>query len=382
MQFLAWDHHIEGLDQVSGFRGQEERSDAKQALLYLRSVLGDDFLRRASAGDSCVGRHPLLRTLANFAASSRRKIMRFAEQLKTLEGSENFANVLARLHDATQFDHDALLVKAASRLVREGLRARFEPTAEVKNKQKQADLRLENPLTGETIFLEVSIQAISKAERAVTDVSSAVFAAVFSRSYDLCVSGRWHKTPTEQRLAQILEKIDHGSATVLSERKLVTVQEEGILEMALCHRNDKARLLDAWCAEKGLSGGGFMGPVMNSNDTVRIKRKIRNEQWQLSDDCANVLLIQATDAFFRAGGVSRVAHEVEERLVRHENVNLVIVHGEYVGSQEAPFSTQIGKHRYRRNVIDGETEVDLLLLNRHSRRKFSPDLLASFWRSF
>jgi hypothetical protein len=103
--------------------------------------------------------------------------------------------------------------------------ARFEPTVEVKNNQKQADLRLENLVTGETIFLEVTILTSSQMERAVTDVNSVVFAAVFSRSYDLCVSGRWQKTPTEERLAQILEKIDHGSATVLRERKLVTVQE-------------------------------------------------------------------------------------------------------------------------------------------------------------
>ena len=136
MRFLAWDHHIEGLEEISGFRVEEERSDAKRALLYLQRVLGDDFLERSSAGDSCLGRHPLLRALANLAVSSRRKIMRFAEQLKVLEGSENFTNVLARLRDATQFDHDALLIKAASRLVREGLIARFEPTVEVKNNQK------------------------------------------------------------------------------------------------------------------------------------------------------------------------------------------------------------------------------------------------------
>ena len=380
MQFLMWNHHINGLDEMSGFHGRE-RHDAKDALLYLQRMLGDDFLVRSSEAYSCIARHPLLRMLANFAASSRRNITRFAEQLKVLEGSENFGNVLGRLHDATQFDHDALLIKAAARLVAEGLQARFEPTAEVKNNQKQADLRLENPRTGEIIFLEVAVLSTSQAERAVTDMNSAVFGAIFKRSYDLCVSGRWHGTPTELTLSRILEKLDRGSAMVLRERTVLTVEEEGIFEMAVCHQEDKARLLDPWCAEKGLSAG-IAGPIMASKDIERIKGKIKKERWQLPHDCANVLLVQATDAFFRTGGVNRIACELEEELVDYEHVNLVIVHGEYVGSEEVPCIKRIGKHRFRRRAVEGGTEVDLVLLNQCSKREFSPALVASFSSCF
>src|SRR6266850_6906474 len=92
--------------------------------------------------------------LANYAPSSRRSITRFADQLRILDASPNLGNVLARLQDVTQFDHDALLIKVASRLVEDGLRARFEPTMAVKNNQKQPDLKLQDPLTGETLFLE------------------------------------------------------------------------------------------------------------------------------------------------------------------------------------------------------------------------------------
>src|SRR5260370_10473916 len=74
--------------------------------------------------------------------SSRRSITRFADELRILDGSQNFANVLSRLHDVAQFDHDALLIKSASKLVSAGLRARFEPTMDVRNNQRQPDLKL------------------------------------------------------------------------------------------------------------------------------------------------------------------------------------------------------------------------------------------------
>ena len=39
--------------------------------------------------------------------------------------------------------------------------------------------------------------------------------------------------------------------------------------------------------------------------------KIRDEQVQLPEETANVLVILTPDVFFRAGGLSRVAREVE-----------------------------------------------------------------------
>jgi hypothetical protein len=300
VQFLEWNYHIESLEQMSGFHAQEKHQ-AEGALVYLQDVLGDDFLRRSSPGNPCVARHPMLRWLANFAPSSRRSITRFADQLRILEGSQNLGNVLARLHDVTQFDHDALLIKSASRLVSNGLRARFEPTMDVKNNQKQPDLRLEDPLTRETLFLEVATQTAAQREREVTETNSTVFAAVFSPSYDLCLSGRWYKTPSQQILGDILKRIKRGGVRALGERTLVEVKEEGILEMALCHRDNKEILLDPWSAKRGLSGCGFVGPVMTSNDTARIKWKIRKEQKQLPRHNANVIVILAADAFFRGG---------------------------------------------------------------------------------
>ncbi len=380
MQFLEWNYQIEALEQINGLEPQEKQ-DAKRAILYLQRVLGDDFLRRSSVDEPFVARHPLLRTLANFAPSSRRAITRFASQLRILESSKNLCNVIARLHDLTQFDHDALLIKMASRLVAEGLRAQFEPTMEVKNNQKQPDLRLEEPVTGETVFVEVTTQVASQREREITETNTAVFTAVFGTRYDACLSGRWESMPSKEALDSILNKIDNAKARAINERTVVTVQEDGILEMALCHR-DQANLLDLWSMERDLSGNGLIGPTMISNDTVRIKRKIRDEQVQLPEATANVLVMLTPDVFFRAGGLGRVAREVDEGVFKYEQVHLVILHGEYVGEPEGPSACEVEEHRYSRRIVDGFAEHDLVLVNRHSQRKLSDSLFSIFLRSF
>ena len=275
---LEWGHHIEGLERMDGFCALE-MDQAKEALLYLRGVLGDDFLWRCSAGDPYVARHPILMLLANFAPCSRRRMTRFAGYLRVLEGSQNLDKVLARLHDMSQFNHDGLLIKAAAKLVEQGLRARFEPTMHVEDNQRQPDLRLEEPVTGETLFLEVVTQAPAQREREVTDTNSAVIGAVFGISYELCFSARWHQTPSKQVLGGILERIRVGAVRALNERTLVAVQEEDILDMALCHRDDKASLLDPWSEEGAvgrLCGAGDESATILPGSRGKSERSRRN----------------------------------------------------------------------------------------------------------
>ena len=380
MEFLEWKHHIDGLERMDGFHGLEKHQ-AKEALQYLQRVLGDDFLSKCSAGDPYVARHPFLMLLANFAPCSRRDIARFAGHLRTLEGSQNLENVLARLHDVTQFGHDALLIRSAANLVGEGLRASFEPTMPERKNQRQPDLKLDDPLTGETVFLEVATQAPAKRWREATDANSAVFNAVFGISLDLCFSGHWHKTPSKQALGDLLERIKASARRALNERSIDFVQEENTLQMAVCHRDQRATLFDPWSKERGLSCG-FLGPTIIRNDTFRLKLKIQRKQGQLPRDNANVIVILAPDAFLGLGGVRRVIGDVEEEVFKYDHVHLTIVHGEYIDDREVPFVGQTGGHQYTRRIVDGTVENDLLLLNRDSRMKLSPNLLAKFYRVF
>jgi hypothetical protein len=121
---------------------------------------------------------------------------------------------------------------------------------------------------------------------------------------------------------------------------------------------------------------------MISNDTRRIKWKIRSEQMQLPHGNANVLVVLAPDVFFRAGGLRRAAREVEEGVFKYDQVHFLVLHGEYTGEPKGPTSGGVREHRYSRRIVDGSVEQNLVLVNRHSRRKLSDSLFSKFSRSF
>lgn len=285
---LAWEHYIEDLESIDGLSGLEKHQ-AKEALEYLRKVLGDDFLSRASARVPHATHHPMLGLLLNFVPWTRRKITRFAEYLRNLEGSQNLENVLARLEDAAEFDHDSLVIKSAAKLVAEGLRARFEPTMPVEDNQKQPDVRLDDPGTGETVFLEVAIQTTAQREREAMEATWAITNSLIGTSFDLQWAGHLHKTPSEPHLRDILSKISSSAARANSERTFVSIQEEDTIEMAFCH-NERVNLLQEWCKERGMRPGEFSGPPLDTDHVERLKQKIRKEQTQLPGDQASAIL--------------------------------------------------------------------------------------------
>jgi hypothetical protein len=380
VEFLKWQYHIDGLERMEGF-GQGEKDKARQALRYLQRVLGDDFLLRSSP-EPFTAHHPLMMLLANFAPCSRLDLARFAAYVSALEGSENLDRLVTKLHDITQFDHNALLIKSAARLVRQGLRARFEPTMPVRNNQRQPDLLLHYPQTGDTAFVEVVKQDTQQSMRRASENNSAVLRTLYSITFDLCHSARWQRLPSPQELESILEKTRTGASRALNGRTMTVVQEKDVLDMALCHRDQRAFLLDPWCEKRGLSCGLFLGPTLARNDTFRLKLKIQREQEQLPRDTAGVVLILASDAFLGTRGVSRVIREVEQEVFKHDHVHLVIVHGEYIDEREVPFTGWDGRHRYTRRIVDGNVENDLLLVNKRSRLKLSADLLERFYSVF
>ncbi len=380
MPILEWKHYIDGIDEVEGLSGLE-RHQAKEALAYLQSVLGDDFLSRACANVPYPAHHPMLGLLLNLAPWTRREVTRIAEYLRTLEGSENLGKVLARLGDADQFQHDLLVIKSAAKLSGDGFRACFQPTMPVRDNQKQPDVRFADRLTGETLFLEVAIQATAQRDQEALQASWAVSNSLMGIGFDLRWAGYLHKTLSEPHLRDILEKISNCAGRAVNGRTLVSIHEEDTIEMAFCH-SEKASLLDEWCKERGMRPGEFSGPPLSSDHVERLKQKIRKEQVQLPRDQANGILILDTDMFLRTRDLRMLISEVEEEVYKYPHVPIVIVHGEHLGGY-VPTILQKEEHRYTRRDVDGMmTEDNLLLLNRYSPVKLSANLLAKFYRAF
>ncbi len=391
MKFLEWKHHIEGVEKMEGFNAPERRQ-AKEALQYLQTVLGNDFLSRA-APNPPVASHPILHLLANYAPSSRRDLTRFAGYLRTLEGSENLNRIVARLHDRAQFRHDALVIKSAAELVREGFQARFEPTMPVQDGQKQPDIRLDDAQTAESVFLEVAVQSSARREREAEDAAqkignllNAVVIDLYNKrgGLDLRWAGRLYKTPSEPHLEEILGSIGDLARRAVSEETILQFHEEGTIDLVFCHTRQRS-LFDDWCRQLGMPDGEYcatLGPPVRTNEVERIRQKIEKEQRQLPRHAMNAILILDPIVFWKARNLSALINEVEEEVYRHDHVAIVILHSEYIGRGKGTAVSRTGDHKYTRRETDGTTEENLLLLNRYARVRPSDNLMAKFRRVF
>ena len=199
-----------------------EKNQAKQGFQYLRKALGEDFLRRIWVQVSPEGLpHPLMGLMINFAPWTRRELTRLSEALRILKGSENLEALIARLEDPKKFRHDELVIKSAAKLVTEGLLAGFEPTLPVAQNQKQPDIKLQNPETGETLFLEVAVQGSARSANEAYAAMNAVTFSLMRVGVGIQWAGRMLKTPAIPHWEEIARAVDKAIQRAQEEHILV-----------------------------------------------------------------------------------------------------------------------------------------------------------------
>jgi hypothetical protein len=141
-----------------------DRLRCKDAIRYLRAVLGEGYLRRAHAQQN-----PLLFWFfLNFAPRARLSLIRFADALKALETAPNFRAVLKRIkrrisrpEHLDEVAEGMSVVGVAHKFLRAGFAVEFEPGMRVPNRMgvpgpKKPDMKITNCKTGEEIIVEVS----------------------------------------------------------------------------------------------------------------------------------------------------------------------------------------------------------------------------------
>jgi hypothetical protein len=376
---LDWEDHASRVKYIEGL-SEFEKKHAADSIRYLSTTLGDSFLRRLSSKEGEGLPHPLLALLLNVVAWTRQELIRLAENIRTLEQSPNLKKLLSGLEQPELFAHNSLVLSSAACLVREGFRATFEPTMPLANNQKQPDIRLCNLVTAEEVFLEIAVTTASQRERDAHECSYALFNKLFRFGAGLRWCGRLRKIPAPMHLEEILSKIDQALNRVGSEKRLISVVEEGTIELAVCPE-DQIESLELWGNERGIRTGGFQGPPFPADHVARLRRKIATEQGQLPHEGISTLLIQDSDIFLRTNDIRALISELEEEVYRYPRLALVVVRGSSIGGPE-PEVIQKDQHRFTRKVVGNVCEQTLLLLNRFCSTPLSPSTISAFWRAF
>ncbi len=119
--YVNWDRYEQQVELIK--LTDTERARARWSLQYLRTLLGEDFLKTAFRKG-----HPLLSWFLNAAPRARLSLIGLAEALKALEGADNFDGLVARLKDPRRAGEALTVLEAAYRFLCAGFEVDFDPS--------------------------------------------------------------------------------------------------------------------------------------------------------------------------------------------------------------------------------------------------------------
>jgi hypothetical protein len=128
----SWDKYIQQVDFIE--LSTLDRQRAKDALVYLRGLLGEGFLQRAETE-----RNPIyLRFFVNAAPPARLALIRFVDALTALEGTRNVRSALRDIkrrlktpEDLERLTEKLSMVQVAHKFLMGGFDVEFDPVINV-----------------------------------------------------------------------------------------------------------------------------------------------------------------------------------------------------------------------------------------------------------
>lgn len=254
----------------------------KEALLFLREELGKGFLK------TCGINHPLCQRLSGYGELQVKELVAWVSVLRTLMESNgsNYPVLLKKLKSQLRSRSEGIpFLEIARSYLQSGFHVRFP--AEIQG-QKNPDIMITLPETGESFFVEVSRINDTNTRSVIHEQFSAICNANTSAREDLPYAIKQHLFLDNEQLEAVKERITGLKKEAWEGKKLAYWESSEIL-MAFVHPQQHD-LLEDWCKEKGLSKG-ISGLSLEFNDTERLLRqqKIRQEAKQIPKGSTGVL---------------------------------------------------------------------------------------------
>jgi hypothetical protein len=147
--YVSWDKYDQQ-NQLIEELTDSERERAKKGMHYLRVLLGEGFLRQASAQGNPI----FTWFFRNSAPHARRSLIRLAEELESFENADGFKSLIARLKDCERAAEALTVLGVSSSFSRVGFSISFDP--DIQGNRKVPDLLIVDPDNREEICVEVS----------------------------------------------------------------------------------------------------------------------------------------------------------------------------------------------------------------------------------
>lgn len=365
--YANWDKLIIHCDSLEGF-SDEEKEMAKEAFRFLRKELGETFLI-----ESLKKPNELINNIRNLAPWTRRWMIWFADALKELKKETSYSKLLKRLTDHSKFQEAFSVSEIAYAFRKNGFSVEFDPTTPVNDKKKMPDLKVVNLSNGEELFVEVRIIGEGNRDKEINETFHAFVEPMWMKYRGLHFAGRIFKVLSRPRINELLEKIDEMSTDVDRNGGLREFKENRVLEIAVTRQTDR-NLIEIWSRAHGYGGEvTFIGPPIDTNEMIRTRLGIIEEQEHFPKDRAGIIVLRHNNLLFRTRRKYVIADDLEETLYGYDHILSVVISNEHVGAGENVHE-QFREHSYTcKRWLQFMVTESVVLTNRFCRIQLSDD---------
>lgn len=379
----SWDKYIQRWNQSE--LGDADRQRTNDALRYLRSVLGEHYLRRADRQ-----RNPMLFWyFTDWSDGARLSMIRLSEALQALEGSTGYKAILKRVRRPKNLDElleGKSVVEVAYKYFRAGFSIEeFEPRVTVSNNHgvdgpKNPDIKIVDRESGEEIIVEVSRMKpsdhqnlIDRTYRVIEHVlvvesmqgDPEAFKNILSPKHILPYA-KIHRGIEEGELSGIVEDIRRLVEQVRTTGSFGEMSVPDTIEVGIASYDDHAPARE-WAASRGMEEHDLVEcPNILTDEIARAKWKLRDKLKQLPDDRPGIVVLTPANenVILFVTDLEQLATELAEVAGEHPKLLRVVMFHTFGDGKDESWSVNFGHHTLTRLVrSDGAAERSLTIRN-------------------
>jgi hypothetical protein len=352
MESLTWKILFDRVNSSEGI-SIEKKEKFWKALEFLKMELGKGFL------NSCGTDHPICLKLEN--PCLKNDLLQFVETLQILKHLEsNYPLLLKKLRSRIHSRNEGVFfVDIAGFYLHGNFDVYF--IDEIQG-EKTPDIRITDPVTKETFFIEVSRMDDSEERKRAGNEQRIIGNTFIKYGYDLLHSFNQLQHIDKAEIVRTVNKIKFIKDEVSRNKSFVHFNN-GFIDMAVAHHL-KAKEFNAWCAGNKRQSGIY-GLSVDFNETLRILQhgKIRDKVKQLPADGSGLLYIPVHIIYFLFTDIAMSFALLSEEIIKYPRVLGIVLYADLGQSMDEKYIVFM-EHAYTIKVQNGISRYRMYINNR------------------
>ncbi len=331
--WISWDCHLEYAAKTKDI-SEEIRKDLFSAIQFFKEEFGNDFFKKTDKN------HPLRSKITDKSPWRFEDLIRFTATLKELkEKSIHYVKLKEKLLGTTDSRSEGIpFFEISASYLHVGCTVEF--IEEVRN-EKNPDLRIKFPQTGEVLYIEVSRINDSELSEKLTDNFEVITSFMLFECPLIPHAGMQLQLIPDEHMPSVLTAIRRCTQEAAETPKTLIAYTDDYVNMRFENSED-IQQLEKWCMENNVRRG-FHVPV-NYDETFRISNyKISQKVKKLPLDASGIIYFPCSPFYFMAINVELAIHIFNLRMKDFPNLVGFVFTSETIDPQESS-NFRIGKH--------------------------------------